>query len=164
MVSSKADSPFTANDIAGVWRLKFYSRKFLDTGEIKNDMLPNAYIMYSPGGYMMSITLEENRPPPAGPVLTDEERIALFKTIVSAYAGTYSVEGDKVTHQVEMSWNEAWTGTRQVRRYSVAENTLTLETTPRTAGADNREFINTLTWERVEAFPFVARCSVSELA
>lgn len=153
MVSSKVGSPSTNNAIAGVWKLKSYSRKFLDTGETRNDMLPHAYIMYTPGGYMMSITVEENRPPPAGTILTDEERIRLFKTIVSAYAGTYVVEGDKIIHHVELSWNEAWTGTDQVRRFCVDGNSLTLETTPRTTGTDSRQFINTLTWERVEAFP-----------
>lgn len=153
MENSKAGSPSTGNAIAGVWKLRSYSRRFLDTGEIKNDMLPDAYIMYSPGGYMMSITVEENRRLPAGPILTDEERIRLFKTIVSAYAGTYTMEGDKVTHLIEMSWNEAWTGTSQVRHFSITDDTLTLETTPRTAGTDSRQFINTLTWERVEAFP-----------
>ena len=116
-------------------------------------MLPDAYIMYSPGGHMMSVTIEENRRPPAGPVLTDEERIRLFKSIVSAYAGTYEVEDNKVTHHVEMSWNEAWTGTNQVRHFSVDGDTMILETTPRTTGTDSREFINTLIWERVEAFP-----------
>jgi hypothetical protein len=139
--------------IAGVWKLKSYSRRFLDTGEIRNDLLPHAYIMYTPGGYMMSVTVEGNRKPPAAAVLTDEERVRLFKTIVSAYAGTYTVEGNKVTHAVELSWNEAWTGTRQVRYFSVRGDTLTIETTPRTTGADSREFINTLTWERVEAMP-----------
>jgi hypothetical protein len=87
MANSKAGPPSTGNAIAGIWKLRSYSRRFLDTGEIKNDMLPDAYIMYSPAGYMMSITVEENREPPAGPILTDEERIRLFKTIVSAYAG-----------------------------------------------------------------------------
>ena len=142
-----------SNGIAGVWKLKAYSRRFLDTGEVRNDLAPHAYIMYTPGGYMMSVTVEGNRQPPAGPVLTDEERIRLFKTIVSAYAGTYVVEGNKVTHTVEMSWNEAWTGTRQVRYFSVEGDKLTIETTPRTSGTDSREFINTLTWDRMEALP-----------
>ena len=142
----------TSHAITGVWKLRSYARRFLDTGETRHDMLPHAYIMYSPGGHMMSITVEENRHRPACGVLTDEERIHLFRTIVSAYAGTYVVDGDRVTHSVEMSWNEAWTGTQQVRRWSVAGDTLVLETTPRTAGTDSREFINTLTWERVEAF------------
>ena len=52
----------------GVWKLKKYSRRFLDTGEVRSDMLPQAYILYTPGGFMMSITVEENRQPPAGEV------------------------------------------------------------------------------------------------
>ena len=141
------------SDICGVWKLKAYSRRFLDTGEVRSDMLPRAYILYTPGGFMMSVTVEENRQPPAGPVLTDAERLRLFNSIVSAYTGTYSIAGNIVTHAVEISWNEAWTGTRQERFFSVQGGTLTLETTPRTSGRDSREFINTLTWERVEALP-----------
>ena len=141
--------------IEGVWKLKKYSRRFLDTGEVRSDMLPQAYILYTPGGFMMSITVEENRQPPAGEVLTDAERVRLFKSIISAYSGTYTVEGDTVIHDVEMSWNEAWTGTRQMRLFKVSGDELVIETTPRTAGADTRLFINTLTWERTEAFPVV---------
>ncbi len=143
--------------IAGVWKLTAYKRRFLDTGEVRSDMLPHAYILYTPGGRMMSITVEENRQPPAGTVITDEESIRLFRSIVSAYGGTYAVQGDAVAHQVELSWNEAWTGTEQVRRCVVDGDTMTLETTPRTSGTDSRQFINTLTWERVEAFPLAHR-------
>ena len=81
----------------------------------------------------------------------DEERVRLFNSIVSAYSGTYTVEGNQVTHAVELSWNEAWTGTKQVRYFSVDGDELTIETTPRTSGASTREFINTLKWQRVEA-------------
>ena len=143
----------TANSIAGVWKLKKYSRRFLDTGEVRSDMLPQAYILYTPGGFMMSITVEENRQAPAGEVLTDEERVRLFKSIISAYSGSYTIEGDNVIHNVELSWNESWTGTKQVRRFAVNGDELIIETTPRTAGTDTRQFINTLTWERTEAFP-----------
>ena len=139
--------------IAGVWKLKHYARRFLDTGEVRTDMLPQAYILYTPGGYMMSITVEEKREPPAGEVLTDLERVRLFKSIISAYSGSYVVEGDTVIHSVELSWNESWTGTKQVRKFRVTGDELVIETTPRTAGTDTRQFINTLTWERTEAFP-----------
>ena len=142
--------------ICGVWKLRSYSRRFLDTGEVRSDMLPHAYILYTPGGFMMSVTVEENRESPAEAVLTDAERIRLFNSIVSAYAGTYSIAGNVVTHAVEISWNEAWTGTRQERYFAVSGDTLTLETTPRTSGRDSREFVNTLTWERVEALPAAA--------
>jgi hypothetical protein len=134
-----------STSIAGVWKLKSYTRRYLDTGEVRTDMLPHAYIMYTPGGHMMSVTVEENRKPPAGPVLTD--------TIVSAYAGTYTVEGNQVTHSVELSWNEAWTGSKQVRYFSVDGDRLTIETAPRTTSTDSREVVNTLVWERVEALP-----------
>ncbi|PYR99283.1 MAG: hypothetical protein DMG15_18620 [Acidobacteria bacterium] len=140
------------HDIAGVWKLRSYSRRYLDTGEVRNDMLPQAYILYTPGGYVMSLTLEADRKPPAGSVLTDQESIRLFRSIMSSYIGTYTVEGNRVTHAVELSWNESWTGGRLVRCFSVEGDTLTIETTPRTSGSDTREFINTLTWQRVEAF------------
>lgn len=142
-----------STEICGVWKLRSYARRFLDTSEVRTDMLPHAYIIYTPGGHMMSVTVEENRLPPAGPVLTDDERIRLFSGIVSAYAGTYSIAGNVVTHAVELSWNEAWTGTRQERIFRVQGDTLVLETTPRTSGRDSRVFVNTLTWERVEALP-----------
>jgi Lipocalin-like domain len=142
-----------AGRIDGVWKLKKYSRRFLDTGEVRSDMLPQAYILYTPGGFMMSITVEEKRAPPASEVLTDEERVCLFKSIISAYSGTYVVEGDTVIHDVNLSWNEAWTGTKQMRLFKVTGDALVIETTPRTAGTDTRQFINTLTWERTEAFP-----------
>jgi hypothetical protein len=143
----------TNNTIAGVWKLKKYSRRFLDTNEVRTDMLPQAYILYTPGGFMMSITVEEKRALPASEVLTDEERVRLFKSIISAYSGTYVVEGDTVIHDVNLSWNEAWTGTKQMRLFKVTGDELVIETTPRTAGTDTRQFINTLTWARTEAFP-----------
>jgi hypothetical protein len=43
-----------------------------------------------------------------------------------AYAGTYSVEAGKITHHVDISWNEVWNGTDQVRYYEVNGNTLTI--------------------------------------
>ena len=42
----------TTNSIAGVWKLKKYTRRFLDTGEVRSDMLPQAYILYTPGGFI----------------------------------------------------------------------------------------------------------------
>ena len=81
--------PSTAPGIAGVWKLKVYSRRFLDTGEIRSDMLPHAYIIYTPGGHMMSVTVEENRQPPAGPVLTDEERISADPVFIRFICGLF---------------------------------------------------------------------------
>jgi hypothetical protein len=39
---------------------------------------------------------------------------ALFYSVLS-YAGTYSINGNVVTHHVDVSWNEPWTGSDQTR-------------------------------------------------
>ena len=50
------------------------------------------------------------RRPAGGPFATDAEAADLYRTMV-AYSGIYSIDGNKVTHKVEVSWNQAWNGT-----------------------------------------------------
>jgi hypothetical protein len=83
------------------------------------------YLSYSADGRMHVIGAANGRIVPHDAALTDEERVALLDTMF-AYAGTYSVEGGKVTHHVDISWNEIWTGTDQVRSFKVNGNTLTI--------------------------------------
>jgi hypothetical protein len=45
---------------------------------------------------------------------------------------------------------------RQVRKFAVNGDELVIKTTPRTAGIDTRQFVNTLTWERTEVFPLLS--------
>jgi hypothetical protein len=71
----------------------------------------------------------DNRLKPHSVAPTDEERVKLHQTM-TAYAGTYSVEGEKVIHHVDISWNEAWTGTDQIRFYKLEGNTLTIKAAP----------------------------------
>ena len=69
---------------------------------------------------------------------SDEEKIALFDTMF-AYSGSYTVESDRVVHHVDLSWNEAWSGTDQVRFCKVDERTLTiLRPLPRTRSTNAR--------------------------
>ena len=70
---------------------------------------------------------------------------------MSAYAGTYTLEGDKVTHQVDTSWNEAWTGTAVVRFYKLEGNTLTITTAPYKSTDDARDGRTVAVWEKVKA-------------
>ncbi len=48
-----------------------------------------------------------------------------FRSMV-AHSGTYSVEGACLVHHVDTSWNEAWTGTDQVRNYKLDGERLVL--------------------------------------
>ena len=78
---------------------------------------------------------------------SDEEKIALFDTMF-AYSGTYAVEVDRVVHHVDLSWNEAWSGTDQVRFCRVDDQTLTYTSTPAKNPFDGREVVHEVTYER----------------
>ncbi len=96
---------------------------------------------------MQVIGAANDRIAPPGPMPPHRVRVMLYDTMF-AYAGTYSVETDKVIHHVDISWNQVWTGTDQVRRFEVNGNTLTLTTRiADPAGATHTHY--ELVWERV---------------
>ena len=51
-------------------------------------------------------------------------------------------------HHVDLSWNEAWSGTDQVRFCKVDEQTLTYTSAPAKNPFDGREIVHEVTWER----------------
>ena len=116
----------SGNPLLGTWKLKSHVMT-TGTGERSTPYgeHPIGYLSYSADGRMHAIGTSSGRIVPLDPALTDEEQVALHKTMF-AYAGTYSVEAGKVTHHVDISWNEAWNGTDQVRFYEVNGNTLTI--------------------------------------
>ena len=71
------------------------------------------------------MVVHETRSPPK----VDEDRIDLHKDMVS-YWGRYTVEGDKVVHHVDVSWDEALTGTDLVRFFKREGDRLTITTAP----------------------------------
>jgi len=96
------------------------------------------------------IITSDNRLKPSAANPSDEELVKLHQTI-SAYAGTYTLENGKVIHHVDISWNQAWTGTDQVRFYELEGNILTITTAPPFKGMDGREATSVLVWEKVQA-------------
>lgn len=140
------------NPILGTWKLKSFVREVAGTGEKIDDFgkHPDGYISYSADGRMYAILTSENRIKPLNANPEDQERVKLHQTII-AYAGTYTVEGDKVIHHVDISWNQAWTGSEQVRFYKLKGNTLTITTAPLKSPIDGREGTSVLVWEKVKA-------------
>jgi len=65
-----------------------------------------------------------------------------------AYAGNFSVEGSKVIHHVDISWNETWTGTDQIRAFELSGNTLVINTSipDPVSGAEDHYAVS---WEKV---------------
>lgn len=141
-----------AQAIVGIWRLTSYAREVIETGK-KIDLFgkrPSGYWSLSPNGRFIGLLVGDNRKPPAGDAITDEERIALFNTIISAYSGTYTIEGDKIVITVDVSWNQAWTGTKQTRYFKVEGKQLRVWNPPRKDWRDGKSITSTLTFEKVE--------------
>jgi hypothetical protein len=97
---------------------------------------------------MMVINIRSDRKKPTGAVPTPEEAADLFKSML-AYAGTYTVEGNVITHHIEISWNEAWTGTHQERIATLDGNRVHLSTRPSPDLASGRMSVRTMTWEKM---------------
>ena len=136
--------------VLGTWRLQSYVREVLASGERYNQFGedPDGYIGYAPDNRMYAIFTRKDRIMPADAVPTDEEGVQLLGTMV-AYAGTFTLEPEKVTHHIDISWNQAWTGTDQVRYYQLDGYTLTITTAPYRSYFDGKEGRSILVWKKV---------------
>ena len=140
------------NPVLGTWKLKSFVREMTATGEKINQFgeHPSGYLSYSADGRMYAIGTWDGRAKPSDANPTDEERIKLHQSMF-AYAGTYTLEGEKVIHHVDISWNQAWTGTDQVRFYKMDGNILIITTGPFKSPFDGQESRSVVVWEKVKA-------------
>src|ERR1700745_673630 len=88
------------NPILGTWKLRSLVYQAAATGQRSRPFgdHPDGYLSYSPDGRMYAIGVAEDRPKPRDLVPTDEEKVKLQGTMFG-YAGTYTVDGEKVVHQ-----------------------------------------------------------------
>jgi Lipocalin-like domain len=138
------------NPLLGTWKLKSYLREVTATGERYNERgeHPNGFLSYGADGRMYAIITWDNRANPLDVVPTNDERIRLYGTMLS-YAGTYTMDGEKVIHHVDISWNQIWTGTDQVRFYKLDGNTLTITSAPNRNPVDGRPGRSILVFEKI---------------
>jgi hypothetical protein len=140
--------PLTKDALLGAWRMTSWTYEIVGTGE-KRDALgsaPRGWIVYSPERVMV-LVLRSDRNKPVGLVPTPEEKLALYDTMF-AYSGTYTVKSDRVIHHLDMSWNEAWTGTEQVRFCKIEGGILTYTSAPEKNPLDGSEVVHTVKFER----------------
>lgn len=136
--------------LIGTWKLQSLTVEYQDTGE-KAEVYgahPHGYLGYGADCRMFAIIVRGKRIAPTELVPTDAEKLRLFDEL-TAYAGTYTVEGDKVSHHVDISWNEAWTGTTQVRFYKIEGNQLRIRSEPAKDPLDGRLISAELVFTRV---------------
>jgi hypothetical protein len=134
--------------ILGSWKMTSWVTRDVATGE-RRDALgqnPRGMVMYTPERVVFLITKNDRKRPEYLPP-SDEEKIALFDTMF-AYSGGYTVEADRIVHHVDLSWNEAWSGTNQVRFCKIDGDLLTYTSAPAKNPFDGREVVHEVTYIR----------------
>jgi hypothetical protein len=131
--------------VLGNWKLVSYFTEELATGNRINVLgeHPMGYLIYTPQGRMVALLVHETRSPPK----VDQDRIDLHKYMF-AYSGRYTIDNEKVIHHVDISWNETWTGTDQVRFFKLEGNKLTITSAPAKNPITGLDAVGVLVWER----------------
>lgn len=114
--------------VAGTWKLMTAEDK-QDDGSWKPGTFgtpPSGYFIYNPNGYasvqimtVPPVTLSTPDTP------TPAEALDIFNNYI-AYYGTWTVDAETLTVQVEGAWDPSQVGTAQARPYSVDGDTLTI--------------------------------------
>jgi Lipocalin-like domain len=130
--------------LVGNWKL--VSWQVIVDGEARDlfGLHPKGFLIVTPYGRAMALTVAEARQHGEG----DAERAALHRSML-AYTGRYRVEGNEFVTTVDASWNEAWNGTEQRRRYRIEGDKLFIETAPAPSiSFPGKVDLRRLVWER----------------
>ena len=138
--------------LLGTWTLVSAVREEIPSGAKTEQFGPNphGFINYCADGRMIAIITRRERKAAATGKPTPEEANALYRSMLS-YAGRYTVEGDVVTHHVDISWNQAFTGGAQTRHFRFETDDRLVFSTPESNDpVDGRLSVRRMTWERVK--------------
>lgn len=139
-----------ASPLVATWRLRSHFQKTVETDQTAEPRGPHpgGLLTYTADGRFSIIAVPGDRRPPDQVLVTDDEAVRLFQGL-TAYAGRYSIDGEHVTHHIEVSWNELWAKTDQRRRFVVDGDTLTIIAGPGRNPRDGLIAISTLVWDRI---------------
>ena len=148
--------PFAAlaaeSDLYGTWKLVSLNQKVIDTGEMRQPRgkAPNGYLSFTPDGRVTGVIASEKRPKPESVAkMTDQQRIELFNT-VNAYAGTYKLEGNKLTYRYDLTHNEV-PERASAREIKIEGRKLTMVNEPAPSAMDGKMSQTSTVWEKVQA-------------
>lgn len=139
-------------ELAGTYKLISSTRKILDTGEVSNTWgkNPKGFITYGKDGRMLVLIVSDDRPKPESvEKMNDQQRIDLFRSM-TAYGGTYTFDGKRVQHHIDISGNEVWTGTTVVREITKDGDKLVYSSPAAPFASDGKMSEVTLVWEKVK--------------
>jgi hypothetical protein len=151
LLSIPLSAAASEKDLHGTWKMVSQSQKLLDTGEVRagRGAAPKGYVTFTPDGRVMGMIMNDKRPKPESVAkLTDQQRIELFNTM-NAYAGTYKLEGNKLTYTFDLTHNEvpARAAARQIK---FEGRRLTMVNEPSRATMDGKMVQTTTVWEKVQ--------------
>jgi Lipocalin-like domain len=135
----------TARQLAGSWKLTSWTIQIIG-GEAKEPFgsNPKGRALITPDGHAAFVIAAANRKPAAN----DAESAALLKTLM-VYTGPVTIEGDKFTTKVDISWNELLTGKDEVRFFKLEGDKLSIRTAEQVSAVyPGKKVVGTLTWER----------------
>ncbi len=146
------------NPLIGIWKL-ISAIAIQSDGTINLEVYgahPVGYITYTSDGHIMVMFSRSDRSllsqevqSPLSPQMQSlpVEELAQAYTTFNAYAGTYTLSGDTVIHQLEIASIPNRVGTTLVRTFTLSESRLTLLTPP--VLSDGVETVFELVWERI---------------
>jgi hypothetical protein len=142
---ARAQSNDTARQLVGSWKLTSWIIQII--GEDATEPMglnPKGRLVITPDGYMAVVAAAANRKP----ATSNDERAALLNSLL-AYSGKFTIDADKFTTKVDVSWNELLTGQDQVRFFKVDGDKLSIRTAEQiSAVLPGKKVVGTLTWER----------------
>ena len=145
LASSVASAQDLANQIVGVWQWGTEStRKYADSNDTQQRQI-KGIVIFTKGGRFAIMQHPADAKTPTNP----EE---LGKLAMSQFfgAGTYKVEGDKVTLKYEVCGNPSWIGQERKPNLKVDGKTMTWVTPELKDIATGKMFVDTYTNTRVE--------------
>ncbi len=133
--------------LIGSWKLDSFELRSTD-GSISypygQDL--TGYLFYNAEGYMSAAFMNSARGAKADGDLSEAGRASTYDQFM-AYTGPFEVNGDKITHFVEVSSLEAFIGSVQERWFKIDGDRLDLLTQALAVGSDAP--VGRLTWHRV---------------
>jgi hypothetical protein len=133
--------------LAGTWKVVSLVTSF-DGGDKVEPFGPDpkGRLVLTPQGDWIILQTRTNR----APAKTVEEKAALLDSML-AYSGKYTIDGNRMTIRVDMSWNEIYSGANQnqTRFFSIEGDKLIIRT-PEIVSAvrPGQKAVATLTLER----------------
>jgi len=139
-------------EFAGNYQLISATRKILDSGQIEDTFgkKPKGLAMYGKDGHFIVLITYDGRPKPASiETMTDQQRADLHR-MMTAYGGTYTFDGSKVVHYIDLAWNEVWAGTTNIRDVERDGDRIIYITRPAPFASDGKMSVVTLVWEKLK--------------